>query len=246
MNFGKPVRAFIVAFALFSPLKVQAEQITWTFSSRNFNPASETTELYSYTVTGASTTTQTSPVLTPEYLSLNFGGSTLETIAAGDLPPAAFATIFSPLQLLYSYSQFTIDRDLNVTTTFSPTGELLLTHPLTGDVERWRLEVNATIGRHDAYEEFHVAATELLEGDGRLGQYPYTLYPDDEAEGVPFNATLSLGMAFWPAEGESPVHETPEPTSLVLAVLGVSGVGIGAWRRKRQLPQARTSPTNSP
>lgn len=49
--------------------------------------------------------------------------------------------------------------------------------------------------------------------------------------GIP--GAISAHIDVTPHNGEEPPNETPEPTSLVLAGLGVAGLGMRAWRKRK-------------
>lgn len=71
-----------------------------------------------------------------------------------------------------------------------------------------------------------------------LGDYIYTVtineYASPQRPGAQNKGAISGLVTITPKGGEEP-HDTPEPSSMLLAGFGLAGFGLNAWRKRRQL-----------
>lgn len=70
-----------------------------------------------------------------------------------------------------------------------------------------------------------------------LGDYIYTVtineYASPPRPGAGIKGAISGLVTITPKGGEEP-HDTPEPSSMLLAGFGLAGFGLNAWRKRRQ------------
>ena len=205
--------------------QVRGEFVTWTAQTEMIpiqvvkqrpNDARYKTQ---FTAMGAPFGQYKSRILTNEYLQ-TFGITNREELLDSSFMSEQFTPIIGHVSGSYR-------------TDFTATGNLRLTHVATGDVERW--EVSLWIFEADGfYRETFLGAH--LVGDGKLGPYPYQLYPGARVGGSsPFPDTDEIGIRFFPPEDPPAVSETPEPSSLLLACLGLSTCGAVLWFRRRNV-----------
>lgn len=221
--FAQLLLALVLTVCPFADVK--AEQITWTYST-----------LVNYS-TGFEEGHEDIPEDTSYYrVSLEATGvpqteKMTQMYTGRGRPELAEIDRFSPVHLSVNFLEIrdSAEPSWNIT---AP-GTLILRHQPTSDVERWSFATEFTEFPHSPAGDF-TRILEQLEGDGMLGPYPYQLYGTHQAT---FNRELAegeIGIVFFEPLESGTVQETPEPSSLLLAVLGLTGVVIGTWRQKKR------------
>lgn len=242
-------RCCVVAIALVVQLAspIQAEQITWSFAS---STGSSTVTLdypdpnheglddpplipLRVRPFGKLSEGRRSPILTEEFLR-EAERTNEEHSFLGLLAP------FEPLGAEIEGDRYRIFGSPKVSALVP--GTLTLSHSETGDQETWSFQLRLFDSYWPDDERslgMRIEMEELLEGNGNLGPYPYTLYSTNELNGMTHlhyafdHDAGPIGIAFWPAEEGEPMANTPEPDSILLAATGITLVGVGVWHRRR-------------
>lgn len=243
----KPIVYFrFVALALVAllPSLAKGEQVSWSFTPQipSVNkiirtPYPSTLPEVTYKVSGLSGGHPSTPILSFEEFRIRNGESgTKEEYYSGKWSQASpstfweFATFFYVADVLFSPQSEDIARHFSEQTKVS--GELLLTHPLTSDHERWRVSLRV----EDLFDSVNPVTTidEQLEGNGKLGPHPCLLFPYTDFSPLPTIGQPQFGILFLePREGE-PFENVPEPSSLILGLIGTGIVGMRHLRRRRR------------